>query len=402
VIINRLVPMSGNLYQLIVAAGLILTAIFNPEGMAGAWRKRLQRQPQPSAGPDPGASRPAVSLAGRFAAGPEVAIPDVDAPGAAAGHNPGQLPDRREASPRSAPGKPALPAAREPDMEVRRRAGTPQAGGTGCVQRAVLSLTGVTVRYGGMVAADAVSLEVRAGQIVGIIGANGAGKTTLLDAISGFTQYSGSVQLAGRSIDELPAHRRARRGLARTWQTTELFADLTVAGNLAVAAARPRPGALLLDLLAPGRGSADGTAEDLLAPAGLTPLALRLPDQLTLAEQKLVSVARALALRPQALLLDEPAAGLSAAQAGELGRELRGVGRDGLGVLLVEHDVSLVMNVCDYVYVLDFGKLIAAGPPALVRRNPAVIAAYLGQAASLDAPKPPVPGPSGASAGASQ
>jgi branched-chain amino acid transport system ATP-binding protein len=263
----------------------------------------------------------------------------------------------------------------------------------------LLSLSGVTVRYGGTVAADAVSLEVLAGQVVGLIGANGAGKTTVLDAISGFARYTGSVQLAGRSIDGLPAHRRARSGLARTWQATELFGDLTVTGNLVVAGLRPRPGALMLDLFRPGRDARDGVADDLLGAAGLAGLAQRLPDQLTLGEQKLVSVARALAARPRVLLLDEPAAGLSGAQAEELGDELRGIAAGDLGILLVEHDVSLVMSVCDYVYVLDFGQLIAAGPPAEVRADPAVIGAYLGHAAGPATPQSPVPGPAGACAG---
>jgi ABC-type branched-subunit amino acid transport system ATPase component len=251
-----------------------------------------------------------------------------------------------------------------------------------------------------MVAADSVTLEVRHGQIVGLIGANGAGKTTLLDAVSGFARHSGSVQLGGRSIDALPAHRRARAGLARTWQATELFADLTVTGNLAVAARRPRPGALMQDLLRPGCDTADGLADSLLGAAGLTGLAHRLPGQLTLAEQKLVSVARALAVRPRVLLLDEPGAGLSGAQAHELGAELRGIiTRDDVGILLVEHDVSLIMGVCDYVYVLDFGRLIAAGRPAEVRADPAVIAAYLGHAAMPHAPQSPEPGAASTCAG---
>jgi ABC-type branched-subunit amino acid transport system ATPase component/branched-subunit amino acid ABC-type transport system permease component len=380
VVINRLVPMSGNIYQLIAAAALILTAIFNPEGIAGAWRQRLHRRARPAPGPDAGAPASAsASTSGR-------ALPP-EAVDAAAARTADRLADQPEGPLLGAPGHPAYVPARETE--------TPHG--------PALRLSGITVRYGGMVAADAVSLEIRPGQIVGLIGANGAGKTTLLDAISGFARYSGSVQLAGQSIDTLPAHRRARRGLARTWQATELFADLTVTGNLAVAARPARPGALILDLLRPGHGTADRAADGLLGLAGLAGLAQRLPSQLTLAEQKIVSVARALALRPQVLLLDEPAAGLSAAQAGELARELRGiVARQNLGILLVEHDVSLIMSVCDYIYVLDFGKLIAAGPPATVRTDPAVIAAYLGHAAGPGTPASPVPGPAGACARGAQ
>ena len=384
VVINRVVPMSGNIYQLIVALGLILTAIFNPEGMAGAWRQRLQRQGRRAPGSDPATPVAAADATARVgtAGTPE------DALGSIAGQTPALAQAQAQAqAPAQAPALGPLACA-HPAADLRAPA---------------LRLSAVTVRYGGMVAADAVSLEVRPGQIVGLIGANGAGKTTLLDAISGFARHSGSVQLAGRSIDALPAHRRARAGLARTWQATELFADLTVTGNLAVAGRRPRPGALLLDLLRPGRSTADTAADGLLGAAGLTGLAHQLPDQLTLAEQKLVSVARALALRPQVLLLDEPAAGLSAAQADQLGRELRGiVTREDVGILLVEHDVSLIMSVCDYIYVLDFGKLIAAGPPAAVRSDPAVIAAYLGHTAGPGTPQSPVPGPAGAGAGGGQ
>ncbi len=386
VAVNRLIPMSGNVYQLVVAVGLILTAIFNPEGMAGAWRQRLERRaaaraepagpggPGQTTEPGPGhAAEPGPDAAAGQAISPAPVQPDP----ATAGPSAGPLPE-----------PPGIAAS------------TPAPAVTGAAHSVLLSLSGVTVRYGGMVAADAVSLEVRAGQVVGLIGANGAGKTTLLDAIGGFARYSGSVRLAGRSIDGLPAHRRARRGLARTWQATELFADLTVTGNLAVAGRAARPGAVMLDLVHPGRGAADSRAGDLLRPARLAGLAQRLPDQLTLAEQKLVSVARALAARPQVLMLDEPAAGLSGAQAGELGRELRGIAaRGGLGILLVEHDVSLVMAVCDYIYVLDFGHLIAAGPPAEVRRDPAVIAAYLGHAASPAAPLTPMASPPGTNAG---
>lgn len=403
VVINRLVPMSGNIYQLIVALGLILTAIFNPEGMAGAWRQRLQRRSRRAPGSDPPA--PQAAAAGTPSAGtPRTSS---SAPGGTAARRltSVQTPARAVGQPLRAAqnGTPDLPE--RPGVSLPVTPGSPAgapAGGTGATPAAVLGLSGVTVRYGGMVAADAVSLEVRPGQIVGLIGANGAGKTTLLDAISGFARYSGSVTLAGRSLDALPAHRRARCGLARTWQATELFADLTVTGNLAVAARRPRPGALMLDLLRPGRDTADGLADGLLGAAGLTGLANRLPGQLTLAEQKLVSVARALAVRPRVLLLDEPGAGLSGAQAHELGRELRGIAAgDDVGILLVEHDVSLILGVCDYIYVLDFGKLIAAGPPAQVRSDPAVIAAYLGHAARPGTPQSPAPapGPAGACAG---
>jgi ABC-type branched-subunit amino acid transport system ATPase component/ABC-type branched-subunit amino acid transport system permease subunit len=235
------------------------------------------------------------------------------------------------------------------------------AGGT------ALQITGVTVMYGGVTAVDDVTLSVRAGEIHGLIGPNGAGKTSTLDAITGFCTSSGSVVVGGQDVAGLPPQRRFAAGLTRTWQATELFLDLTVRDNLLVAA---------------GRGRA--TAEDAtwaLGLLGIGPLADSRPAELSTGQQKLVGVARALAARPAVLLCDEPAAGLDSTESRELGRHLRAVADAGVAIVLIEHDLSLVLDVCDDVTVLDFGRVIAQGPPAQVRRDPAVLTAYVGDVA---------------------
>ncbi|KHL10718.1 UNVERIFIED_CONTAM: branched-chain amino acid ABC transporter permease [Mumia flava] len=239
----------------------------------------------------------------------------------------------------------------------------------------LLETRGLTVRYGGVVANDDVDLTVRAGEVVGLIGPNGAGKTTLVDAVTGFAPSTGEVLLAGRRIDRLSPHRRRRAGLARTWQAGELFGDLTVADNLAVTTQRRGVGGLVADMFG-RRGTA--AADPALELLGLGDCAARRPDELSLGRQKLVGVARALAGGSRVVLLDEPAAGLDTDESVAFGAEVRSMVETGLGVLLIDHDMNLVLDVCDRVYVLDFGRVIACGPPDEVRRDPAVITAYLG------------------------
>src|SRR4051795_13182492 len=233
---------------------------------------------------------------------------------------------------------------------------------------ALLETRSIQVRYGGLGALDGVDLRVDAGQLVGLIGPNGAGKTTLIDALCGFARLSaGEIHFAGRRVDTLPAHQRGRAGLARTWQSLELFGDLTVRENLLVACEPRRWWTFLADAVRPDvRGSADGV-DAVLEELGLGALAERTPDDISQGQRKLVGVARALAARPQLVCLDEPAAGLDTSESTDLGRRLRGIVDDGLGMLLVDHDMSLVLAVCDYVYVLEFGKLIAQGPPDRIR-----------------------------------
>jgi branched-chain amino acid transport system ATP-binding protein len=246
----------------------------------------------------------------------------------------------------------------------------------------VLAVTGLTVRHGGLVALDDVSLAVDAGSITGLIGPNGAGKTTFIDTITGFTRaHGGRIAFAGRSIERTPPHLRARRGLVRTFQSLELFDDLTVRQNLAVAASPPSLRSTLTDALWPKRHD-ESVVDEVLDDLGLAALAARTPDSLSNGERHLVALARALVARPRLVLLDEPAAGLDPTETAELADVLRRLPARGSAVLLVDHDMALVMGVCDTVHVLDFGRLVASGPPAQVRTDPVVVAAYLGEEAA--------------------
>jgi branched-chain amino acid transport system ATP-binding protein len=225
----------------------------------------------------------------------------------------------------------------------------------------VLAVRGLSVAFGGVHALEQVDLEVREGELVGLIGPNGAGKTTLIDAVTGFVHFTGEVKLDGQDIGRMAAYERARLGLARTWQNTDLFDDLEVGENVAVAGGATQ----ILDLVDLGWA----------APA--------MPDQLPEGTRKLVGVARALAGEPRLLCLDEPAAGLDARESEELGRSLRELANRGQSTLLIDHDMGLVLSICDRVVVLEFGRVIADGPPEAVRQNERVIAAYLGGGAQV-------------------
>jgi branched-chain amino acid transport system ATP-binding protein len=241
-----------------------------------------------------------------------------------------------------------------------------------------LKTRSLTVRYGGVVANDDVTITVPSGSITGLIGPNGAGKTTLLDAVTGFARSSGEVALDGVRLNGLSPHRRTRHGLARTWQSLELFDELTVRENVQVAATTLGVGSMLLDLVWPGRRRASTDSAQALALLGLEHVADRRTGSLSLGQQKLVGVARALAASPSCLLLDEPAAGLSPGESAELGGRLRRIAEHGTAVLLIDHDMELVLEVCAHIHVLDFGRLIAAGSPAEVRADERVVTAYLG------------------------
>jgi branched-chain amino acid transport system ATP-binding protein len=248
---------------------------------------------------------------------------------------------------------------------------------------ALLETHGLTVTYGGLNANDDVSIGVEAGQVCGLIGPNGAGKTTFIDAITGFTPpSSGRVVFDGREINSLTPAQRADAGLTRTFQSLELFDDLTVWDNLLVAAERPKWWSFLADLVWPFRRSpAEDQARWSLDVMGLQDMRDKLTTDLSHGQRKLVSVARALASRPKLVLLDEPAAGLDTAESQVLGSHLRDFLERDITVFLIDHDMGLVLNVCDYIYVLDFGRIIAQGTPAEIRSNSAVIAAYLGESA---------------------
>jgi ABC-type branched-subunit amino acid transport system ATPase component/branched-subunit amino acid ABC-type transport system permease component len=243
-----------------------------------------------------------------------------------------------------------------------------------------LVVSDLSVRFGGVQAVRDVSLTVQPGQIVGLIGPNGAGKTTVIDAISGFLAgYSGTVTLGGRRIDRLGASGRARAGVGRCFQSLELFEDLTVAENLRAAADPPGTRGYLVDLLRPDRRSLPPAAAMTVRDFGLEGVLDRLPSELPYAVRRLVAVARSVAASPAVLMLDEPAAGLDEASTRELAQLIRRVADErGVGVLLVEHDVPLVMSISDRIEVLDFGRLIASGDPDYIRAHPDVVAAYLG------------------------
>jgi len=252
---------------------------------------------------------------------------------------------------------------------------------------ALLETEDLTVTYGGLHANDEVNLKVEAGKVVGLIGPNGAGKTTFIDAITGFTApSSGRVVFGGRDINSLSPAKRAEAGLTRTFQSLELFDDLTVLDNLLVPAERPTWHGVLADLVRPNRRSAaHEQAEWALQTMQLGDLRDRLTLDLSHGQRKLVSVARALANRPKLVLLDEPAAGLDTVESQVLGTHLRDFLERDISVFLIDHDMGLVLNVCDYIYVLDFGRIIAEGTPSEIRSNPAVIGAYLGEAGESQA-----------------
>ena len=243
----------------------------------------------------------------------------------------------------------------------------------------LLSMQSLRVTYGAVVAVDSLTLDVPQGGIIGLIGPNGAGKTSAIDAISGYHPLSGGeVLFEGEDITRMRPHRRARRGLARTFQSVELFDDLTVEENLQVAADHLGIGRALRDLFWPtGESNREGV-DWALGLCGLEDVARRMPTELSAGQRKLVGVARALAQRPKVVLMDEPAAGLDTEESVELGARLRTMPAAGVSVLIVDHDMSLVLGICDEIHVLDFGRSIAHGTPAQIRSDEHVIAAYLG------------------------
>ena len=250
----------------------------------------------------------------------------------------------------------------------------------------MLRVRDVTVRFGGIVALDGVSLDLNRGEILGLIGPNGAGKTTLFNCISGvISPDKGAMFFEGRSLVFAPPHVRARRGIARTFQNLQLWGSMTVAENLIVPMdALGRRNTFSDTLHLPFSSYAERAsmerARAILHVLDLDRYARTLAGDLPAGIQRRVEIARALAMRPKLLLLDEPAAGLDAQETARLSELLHAVReRFHVSMLLVDHDMSLVMRVCDYVYVLDFGKLLARGQPAAIRSDPKVIAAYLGE-----------------------
>jgi branched-chain amino acid transport system ATP-binding protein len=232
-----------------------------------------------------------------------------------------------------------------------------------------LEVTDVCVRFGGRMALHEVDLVAESGTITGLIGPNGAGKTTLFNVVCGLQQPTrGEVRIDGLDVTKLAPFKRARQGLARTFQRLEPFGLLTVRENVRLAADVAR------------QSDPDEVADQLLARLGIDDLADQRADRLPTGQARVLELARALATAPKVLLLDEPASGQDEGETAAFSRVLREVAADGVAVVLVEHDIQLVMDVCSQIHVLDLGRVLASGPPAVVQQDEAVLAAYLGAA----------------------
>jgi ABC-type branched-subunit amino acid transport system ATPase component/branched-subunit amino acid ABC-type transport system permease component len=314
----------GEYYDAISGVLLILTVILNPEGIVGPLQTQLAVLRE--------------KLRARRSPAPVVAPAESAAEGLAAADG-------------QAAGRPA-------------RRGQPDG-------RPLLTVSGVSVRYGGVIANEDVSFEVFPGEIVGLIGPNGAGKTTLLDAISGYARATGSVELDGRKLDGLKPYRRSRDGMGRTFQGIELYDDLSVRENVEVGTMAAR------SARADGEPPAAGI-DAYFKILDLQAVADEPVRQLSVGQRQLVSVARALAGRPAIVLLDEPAAGLDVTESRWLAGRLRAIRDAGTTIVMVDHDMGLVLDVCDRIVVLNLGKVVAVGPPAEIERNDEVKRAYLG------------------------
>ena len=325
-------------YQVLIAGlGVVLTAILNPDGIAPEFNKNYKAL---------------------LAAIRRRRAPDADRTGEPAADAVGTEPEPLSFA--------ALAA------ERRRRAPVLSDGPP------LLEASNIRVAFGSVTAVDNIDFMVRPGSIIGLIGPNGAGKTTFIDAVCGFVPSTGSVRFAGDEVASRPAHQRARLGLRRTFQNTELFEDLTIRENLIVPAH--------------ARTEIEGAAGkfsvgELLDLVGLADKADCYPRELSNGESKLAGLARALRGEPRLLLLDEPAAGLDSDESQALGLRLLSLLDMGISMVLVDHDLELVMGVCDEVVVLDRGTLLASGPPEAVRRDPAVRTAYIGTTDDGPAPQ---------------
>jgi branched-chain amino acid transport system ATP-binding protein len=242
----------------------------------------------------------------------------------------------------------------------------------------LLHVDDVVVQFGGVTAVNHASFEVEQGTVTGLIGPNGAGKTTCFNVITGLqAPTSGHVRLDGHDITRMPVHRRARRGIGRTFQRLEAFGSLTVWDNVRTALdIHDGIGGLLRGV----GGTADAEVEALLARVGILEYGDERADSIPTGVARLLELARALACDPRLLLLDEPSSGLDETETEDFGRLLTELADEGRTVLMVEHDMTLVMSVCDTLHVLDFGTIIAQGTPPEIRSNPLVQQAYLGYA----------------------
>jgi sulfate-transporting ATPase len=281
-----------------------------------------------------------------------------------------------------------VPLARVPRLRLRRAATAYlRPASVSKVKPRTLAVQNVSVSFGGVHAVREVSLDVRPGEVHGLIGANGAGKTTLIDAITGFVRASGAVRLGDADISRWPVRRRASAGLSRSFQSLELFTDLTIRENLAVAGESGAGLRYLTDLVHPGPIKLTDTALEALHQFELEGLIDQRPSEVSFGRRKTVAIARSIASAPSVLLLDEPAAGLDDHEADELARLIRGLADSwGIAVLLVEHRVDLIMSISDRVTVLDNGSVLASGTPGEIGSNSTVIDAYLGSPITAEVP----------------
>ncbi len=243
----------------------------------------------------------------------------------------------------------------------------------------LLETIGVKVRFGGNIALDDVSISVEAGSVTGLIGPNGAGKTTLFNTITGLQPLtSGQIIFNDKDVTKEPPHKRTRMGLARTFQRLELFTTLSVRDNVRVAGEIRNRWSLRTSKM-----DVNAETDRIISLVGLSDVADREVGEIPTGKARVVELARALMIQPTLVLLDEPASGQTEEETGQFGQLLRDLAGEGLGICLVEHDMSLVMQVCETIHVLDFGRMIASGSAESVRNNPTVINAYLGAPESV-------------------
>lgn len=253
----------------------------------------------------------------------------------------------------------------------------------------LLKVSGVTVRFGGLTAIDQVSFEVFPGELLGLIGPNGAGKTTMLRSITGVVRVTeGQVELAGENLNHLPTHKRIQKGLALSQQLVKPFREISVLDNVALSAGAGITRSPLRALTHVSQHDELAVGREMLERVGIASYADQRPGIQPLGILKRLEVARALALKPKLLLLDEPLAGLNSKEASALATTIGDINRQGVTIILIEHNLSEVMRICQRLVVLDNGRKIASGAPQAVMHDPAVRAAYLGTGVGGDTTTP--------------